>query len=117
MDVEWLRRVCLALPQATETVQWGDNLVFKVAGKMFAVMSLEPSGIWLSFKTTPQRFDELTERSGFLPAPYLARAKWVAVERPGATSAQELQEFLTASYHLVVETLPKKTRLSLVSMR
>jgi len=53
MDIEWVRRHCLSFPHATERVQWGDNLVFKVAGKIFAILALEPGGQFLCFKGTP----------------------------------------------------------------
>ena len=78
MDVEWLRKTCLAFPHATEQIQWGNDLVFKVAGKMFAVAPLEPAPVCLSFKCSDESFAELTERPKIIPAPYMARAKWVS---------------------------------------
>ena len=50
MDIAWVRRYCLSLPHATESVQWGADLVFKIGGKMFAVLVTEPAKVWLSFK-------------------------------------------------------------------
>ena len=73
MDVECLRQTCLSLPGTTEQVQWGNDLLFKVGGKMFAITALEPSAVWLSFKASPESFAELTERPNIVPAPYLAR--------------------------------------------
>src|SRR5215467_1574605 len=89
MDVEWVRRYCLSLPHTTETVQWGSDLVFKVAGKMYAVAATEPVRVWLSFKCSPENFAELVEREGVIPAPYMARAQWVALETPDALRASE----------------------------
>jgi predicted DNA-binding protein (MmcQ/YjbR family) len=40
MNVEWVRRYCLALPHTTEEILWGDDLVFKIGGKMYAVVVL-----------------------------------------------------------------------------
>ncbi len=80
MDVEWLRKICLAFPGATEQIQWGNDLLFKVGGKMFAVTPLEPAPVCLSFKASPENFAELTERVDIIPAPYLARAQWVALQ-------------------------------------
>src|SRR5690242_6114339 len=80
IDVEWLRKVCLSLPHTTEQIQWGSDLLFKVHGKMFAVTPLEPARVCLSFKCSDETFADLTERPGVIPAPYLARAKWVALE-------------------------------------
>ncbi len=114
MNIEQLRKLCLAFPAATEHIQWGDDLLFKVAGKMFAITPLEPATVWLSLKVTPENFAELTERPGIIPAPYLARAKWIALESPDALPAAELAPLLRASYDLVVAKLPRKTRESLL---
>ena len=113
MDRDQVRNICLALPGTSETVQWGDALVFKVAAKMFAVMSLEPSGTVLSFKCGPEEFLELGEHPGCLPAPYLARAQWIAMETLDALPAREVRRLLRQSYDLVVAKLPKKTREAL----
>jgi predicted DNA-binding protein (MmcQ/YjbR family) len=113
MDVEWLRRLCLSFPGATEQIQWGSDLLFKVAGKMFAVTPLEPAPVWLSFKASPENFAELTERPNIIPAPYLARAQWVALENNDALSHDELARLLRDSYDLICAKLPKKTRDSL----
>jgi predicted DNA-binding protein (MmcQ/YjbR family) len=114
MDVEWVRRYCLALPHTTESVQWGSDLVFKIGGKMFAVTCLEPAKVWMSFKCSPEDFAELIERPGIIPAPYLARAQWVALENEDALSAAETKRLLKRAHDLVLEKLPKKTRASLV---
>jgi len=113
MNVDWLRKLCLSFPRATEHVQWGNDLVFKIAGKMFAITPLEPAPVWLTFKATDESFAELTERPGIIPAPYLARAKWIALETKEALSPTELSELLRASYDLVVAKLPRKTREAL----
>jgi predicted DNA-binding protein (MmcQ/YjbR family) len=114
MDVEWLRGLCLSFPGATEQIQWGSDLLFKVAGKMFAVTPLEPARVWLSFKASPENFAELTERPSIIPAPYLARAQWVALENKDAFSPDELARLLRDSYDLICAKLPKKTRDSLL---
>jgi len=77
---EWVRKYCLSLPHVTEQVQWKIDLVFKIGGKMFALLVLEPHAICLAFKCSPEDFEELIERPGVIPAPYIARAKWVALE-------------------------------------
>ena len=113
MSVEWIRRCCLAFPHATEQVQWGDNLVFKVGGKIFAIAALEPSAQFASFKVTPGEFADLTEQPGVVPAPYLARAQWVALESESALPAAEVKKLLRQSYDLVFAKLPKKTQAAL----
>jgi predicted DNA-binding protein (MmcQ/YjbR family) len=110
MNADWLREVCLSFPRATEQIQWGCDLVFKVGGKMFAVTSLEPASVCLSFKAAPENFAELTERPNIIPAPYLARAQWVALQTRDALPAGELARLLRESYDLVLAKLPKRTR-------
>lgn len=109
-----VRNVCLALPGATETIQW-ECLVFKVTGKIFALTQLEPSATWLTFKCTTAEFAELTERPGIIQAPYFARNQWVALETPQALRSQEWEERLRRSYELVVEKLPRKLRATLTA--
>ena len=110
MSVELVRRYCLALPHAAESVQWGDRLVFKVGGKMFAVVGLEPGDVWISFKCSPEDFGELTERAGVIPAPYLSRAQWVALESEEALSTTELKRLLRQAYEIVRAKLPRKAQ-------
>jgi predicted DNA-binding protein (MmcQ/YjbR family) len=113
MDAEWVRRICMSYPHATEQIQWGDDLVFKVAGKIFAVAPLSPAKVTLSFKVTPEEFADLTEQEGIIPAPYVARNQWIALEPSARLSAAELKRLLRQSYDLVVAKLPKKTQATL----
>jgi predicted DNA-binding protein (MmcQ/YjbR family) len=113
MDVDFIRKQCLAQPHTTETVQWGHDLVFKVGGKMYAVTSLEPSEVCLSFKCTPEDFADLTERPGIIPAPYMARAQWVGLESDEALTTAEIKRYLKLAYQLVFAKLTKKTQAQL----
>jgi predicted DNA-binding protein (MmcQ/YjbR family) len=113
MDIDWLRKLCLAFPHATEQIQWGYDLVFKIGGKMFAVAPLEPAPVCLSFKCSEESFAELTERAGVIPAPYMARAKWVALQTAGAIQRAELADLLQTSYVLVFAKLPKRMQADL----
>jgi predicted DNA-binding protein (MmcQ/YjbR family) len=116
MNAERFRTLCLALPGATETVQWGNDLVFKVAGKMFAVAALDADAAHrVSFKCSPEQFVELQEHEGVVPAPYLARAKWVALERFDAISDAEIERGVRESYALVKARLTKKQQQALTS--
>lgn len=117
MNVDWVRHLCLSFPQATEEEVWTNDLTFKVAGKMFAHTVLIPAPVWLSFKASPEKFAELTERSGIVPAPYLARAQWIALETKDALPPEELAALLRESYNMVIAKLPKKTREALMSKR
>ncbi|MBB5063405.1 MmcQ/YjbR family DNA-binding protein [Granulicella mallensis] len=92
MDVERARKFLLSLPHAVETMQWGDNLVYwvgdkAIGGKMFALIDLGEGlskGVAM-YSAGPERYAELLEREGLLPAPLhgshsLACGR--AVERP-----------------------------------
>jgi len=117
MDIEQLRKLCLSFPGATEQVQWEDDLVFKVGGKMFAVAPLEPARLWLTLKADPEEFADLSERPGIIPAPYLARAKWIAIESPQTLPQSEAAALLRKSYELVVAKLPRTVRAALTSAK
>jgi predicted DNA-binding protein (MmcQ/YjbR family) len=113
MNIDQLRALCLSFPGAMEQIQWGDDLLFKVVGKMFAVTPLVPAKIWISLKANPENFAELIERPGILPAPYLARAKWISLESPDALPDAEIAQLLRESYELVLAKLPRKMRESI----
>jgi predicted DNA-binding protein (MmcQ/YjbR family) len=114
LDVDWVRDLCLSFPHATEQVTWGVDLTFRISGKIFAVTVLEPAKVWLSFKCSAENFAELTERAGIIPAPYMARAQWVALETKDALPKEELAVLLQESYNLVLAKLPRKTREALL---
>ena len=110
MNIDQLRKLCLSFPGVTEQMQWGDNLLFKVGGRMFAITSLEPAKVWISLKASPENFAELTERPGVIPAPYLARAKWISLESADALPDAEISQLVRESYELVLAKLPRKAR-------
>jgi predicted DNA-binding protein (MmcQ/YjbR family) len=112
--LDWLRPYCLSFPHATESVQW-EALVFKVAGKIFAVAALEPERHVLSIKCAGEKFAEMIETPGVVPAPYLARAKWIAFESEDALPHQQLRAMIRESYDLVFAKLPRNRRESLTT--
>ena len=114
MDNETVRNFCLALPHATEGVQWDNDLLFRVGGKMFAVIALEPEASnRLAFKCTPEKFEELIELDGIIPAPYMARNKWVSLQRFDALKDSEIKSLIRNSYEMVFQKLPKKVQAQL----
>jgi predicted DNA-binding protein (MmcQ/YjbR family) len=82
---------------------------------MFAITSLGPEGVRLSVKTTPEKFFELAEVPGVIPAPYMARNHWVALERWDAIRRSEMEALIQESYDLVLAKLPKKTQAQLAA--
>jgi predicted DNA-binding protein (MmcQ/YjbR family) len=115
MNIDQLRKLCLSFPGATEQIQWGDDLLFKVGGKMFVVIPLEPARLWLTLKADPEEFAELTERPGILPAPYLARAKWISIETRDTLPQSEVTALLRKSYELVFAKLPEAAKRAIAS--
>ncbi|HVP64677.1 MAG TPA: MmcQ/YjbR family DNA-binding protein [candidate division Zixibacteria bacterium] len=114
MNLETARQFSLALPHATEEIQWGDHLLLKVGGKMFAIFALEPGGPVLSLKTTPERYADLVESEGVTPCSHnMWKYQWVSLERYDAVRDDELRDLLRNSYDLVYAGLPKKKRAEL----
>lgn len=116
MRLHSLRQFALSLPHATVVKQWGEHLVFKVAGKMFLIIGLDGETIdGVTFKCTPDDdFDELTAIEGIAQAPYCAKRHWVRVADLAALPAAELERRIRRSYELVVAKLPKKIQAGLV---
>ena len=110
MTLQRIREMCLAFPGATEQIQWGNDLVFKIGGKMFCVACTEPVAppkVAMSFKCDDETFAELVERDGVIPAPYLARAKWVALQQFDTLDASQLLPLITRAFEIVSAKLPK----------
>jgi len=108
-DVEWLRRLCLSLPDATESLQWGENLCFKVHGKIFAIVDLSQSNLApITLKCAPEKFHELLEIEGISQAPYVGRYKWILLETSNVLPSSEIEALIRQSYDLVTANAPKK---------
>ena len=116
MNVDRAREFLGGLPHAVETMQWGANLVFwvgdkAIGGKMFALIDLDGDlahGVAM-FAAGPERFAELVEQDGMIPARYLARAHWVAAERWSALRERDWESELAAAHAIVLARLPRKT--------
>lgn len=101
-------------PAVQHDIKWGNNLVISVAGKMFCVVSSsgDPKGS-ISFKVEDERLLELSDRAGFIPAPHLARAKWVQVKQSSKVNGKELHVLIRRDYELVRGRLPKQLQQEL----
>lgn len=121
MNVDAIREFCLAFPQATERLQWGDDLCFKIGGKIFVTLGLDNPRLCL--KCTPETFSDLIEREDIRPAPYVGRYKWVMLDRLDAVGWTELQELIWQSYVMVAAKAPtssgkgRRTKKSLSAAR
>lgn len=112
-----IRKLCLSFPGATETIQWGGERVFKVGGKMYAVISAARDADAMSFKASDESFRLLTELPGLSPAPYLARAQWVRIAPLASLPDADLSAYLRRAYEIVAAGLSKKMRDSLTPAR
>ena len=119
MDAERARAFLLKLPHVVETVQWGDNLVFwvgdkAIGGKMFALVDLDGTGKGvLSYAVGPERYNDLLEIEGLFPAPYFARAYWIAAERWDVFRPREWEQELRSAHKLTLAKLSPKARKAL----
>lgn len=109
MNIESIRKYCLSLPGTVEDIKWGADLCFTIATKMYCVSGME-GGLSVSFKCSDEDYEMLTERDGIIPAPYMARNKWVNISKPSALSQVEWKDYILKSYALIGSKLPKKTQ-------
>jgi predicted DNA-binding protein (MmcQ/YjbR family) len=107
MSVDSIRHFCLSFPRAKENLQWGEDLCFKVGGKIFAVLDLGSVPQRLSFKCAPEKFSELVEQEGIVPAPYVGRYRWVLLERLDAVPEMELKDLVRQSFGMVAAKVAK----------
>ncbi|HEY0092042.1 MAG TPA: MmcQ/YjbR family DNA-binding protein [Flavobacterium sp.] len=101
MDIEQLQSVCNSLPCVTEDIKWQNDLCFCVGAKMFCVAGLNQLPTSVSFKVTPDEFEELAQREGFRPAPYTAKYHWVMVDDLNRMGIKEWEHYTRQSYELV----------------
>jgi predicted DNA-binding protein (MmcQ/YjbR family) len=108
MTLEELRKYCLSMKGVTESIKWEHHLCFSVGDKMFLITSPDEVPVNASFKTNDELFDELSLRKGMMPAPYLARNKWIRVDDIGRIGSNEWKKLMTIAYTLVFVKLTKK---------
>ncbi len=108
-NVDWIRKLCLSFADVTEDMPWGDDLCFKVRGKIFTGMVLSDGRFpRITLKCAPEKFHELLETEGVSPAPYFGRYKWVTLANSNVLPSDELEALIRQSYELVAAKAPKK---------
>ena len=112
MNIEILRDFCLSLPVVTEDIKWDDDLCFSVGDKIFCVAWLG-TPMKVSFKVRDEEFEELSNSDGFIPAPYMARAKWVQLKKVEVMDDQSFKDYILQSYELVKSKITQKKRKEL----
>jgi predicted DNA-binding protein (MmcQ/YjbR family) len=113
MNIEEIRAICNSLPSVTEDIKWGHDLVFLIGGKMFCVAGLDQSPTKASFKVKEEEFEEICNRDGFRPAPYVAKYKWVFIDDVQKMNKKDLKRYINQSYDLVKDKLPVKMKKQL----
>ena len=108
-DVDWIRKLCLSFPDVTEDMPWGDDLCFKVRGKIFTGLVLSDGRFpRITLKCTPEKFHELLEVEGIAVAPYVGRYNWVQLSNSNVLAFDELESLIRHSYDLVAAKAPRK---------
>lgn len=112
---EQFNQHCAALKGATHVIQWGGADVWKIGGKIFAIAPRVGEGEFqkISFKVNDFAYEVLTQKDGIVPAPYLARAKWIQIQSPNAMTDEDLIQHITDAYAIIVEKLTKSLRYEL----
>ena len=108
MHLNQAKALCRSLPGATEDIKWEATLVYSVGAKMFAATSTEKNATHLSFKVDDDLFLGLTGRAGIIPAPYLARAKWIRIENIHTMGEAELTGLIERAHAIILNKLTKK---------
>ena len=116
MDVESFREYCLKKPAVTEGSPFGEDvLVFKVAGKMFALAALDEVPATANLKCDPDLALELRDRyEQIRPGYHMNKKHWNTVEIDAGIPDAEIRKMIDHSYELVVKSLPKKAREKLL---
>jgi predicted DNA-binding protein (MmcQ/YjbR family) len=105
---------CLGLPAVTHVVQWEGVSVFKVGGKMFCLFAPEGHSVArLSMKCPPEHYEVLSRSPPFRPAPYLARATWVALDDASALPAATLKAYIARAHSTIAAALPRRRQQEL----
>ena len=114
MKVPAILKFCATLPHATGDVKWDVDQVYSIGGRMFCVACVDSKKhSSVAFKVDDDLFLSYSDRDGFIPAPYMARAKWVKIVDLKKVSDSELTALIRRSYELVGMKLTKKLRTEL----
>ena len=113
MTIEDIQAICKKHVGVTEDIKWEDHLCFNVGGKMFLITAPDAVPVSASIKVSDEAFDELSQRQGFMPAPYLARYKWIWMDDISRLSKREWERYVATAHHLVSAKLPARTRKQL----
>lgn len=113
MHIGDIQNICKKFTAVTEDIKWEDHLCFSVGGKIFLITSPDTIPVTASFKVTREVFNDLSEKNGFKPSPYLARYHWILTEDINFMNRKEWEFYLTEAYTLIASKLSAKKRKEL----
>ncbi|GAB5417167.1 MAG: MmcQ/YjbR family DNA-binding protein [Crocinitomicaceae bacterium] len=111
MNIEEYRDYCIGKKAVTESFPFDNKtLVFKVAGKMFALTGVD-SFDYINLKCDPERAIELRDTyNGVKPGYHMNKQLWNSVYTEQDVPDQLIYELIDHSYELIVASLTKKAR-------
>lgn len=106
---------CGTLPSVSHVIQWGGASVWKVGGKIFAICAHWGAGDQqkIGFKCNDLSYRILIEQPGIVPAPYLARAKWVQLVNESAMTDDEVRSYIGDAHQIIAGKLTRALRKQL----
>ena len=113
MSIDDISKLCKKLKGTTTDIKWEDHLCFNVGDKMFLITAPDSVPVTASLKVSDDDFADLTQREGIIPAPYLARYKWVYLDDINRLTPKEWSHYIVEAHRLVSAKLPAKTRKAL----
>lgn len=99
------------LPAVSVVRQWRDDSVAKVGDKIFALLDRDPGEVWC--KVSEMSFDVLTDLPGIRPAPYFARAGWVAISADSPLSGEEVEAYVVEAHRIIAAKMSARKRSAL----
>ena len=117
MNTETLRLYCISKPGATESFPFDEStLVFKVGGKIFALLNIDSQPTTVNLKCDPERAVQLREEhAAVVPGFHMNKRHWNTVTLGGSLRSSDLHDWIDHSYELVVKSLSKAARSELPS--
>ena len=112
MNIEELRDYCITKDFTEEGLPFGPTvLVFKVMGKMFALVGLDNDPLSVNLKCDPENAIALREEYAcVLPGYHMSKTNWNTVILDGSVSDKLVMQWIDDSYNLVLAGVPKSVK-------
>lgn len=113
MTAEEIQKKSMSFKAVTQDVKWENHLCFNIGDKMFLILGIDQVPVTASVKVSDEDFDGLCQKEGIIPAPYLARHKWVKVDDINRLSPKDWDRLIEHAYGFVKSKLSKALRVRL----